>query len=702
MNVSTAGLHLHTRRRWVNDAVELLSSMRFAISLLTVIAIACIIGTVLKQNEPFNNYVNQFGPFWFEVFERVSLYTVYSAWWFLLILGFLVLSTSLCIVRNTPKMLKDMRSYRDHLRRTSLRALPHKASFAAALPQEDAAAKASRVLAARGYAVRRRDGEGGLLLAAKAGTWNRLGYIFTHAAIVIICLGGLMDSDLPIRLQILFGGKEPLHTNMAISEVPASGRLGLGNPTFRGNALVPEGGNTETAIVAYKDGVLVQQLPFALRLKRFIVEFYSTGMPKLFASEVVVTDPETGKEFPATIKVNEPLIYKGIAVYQSSFEDGGSKLRLTGYPMVGPRAYTFPMKGEVGGTTALETESRSAGFNIEFTGFRPINVENMSQAGANPEPPKSLRDNINAVLGAGAAPGRDKNLRNVGPSVQYKLRDPSGQAKEFHHYMLPVELDGVEVILAGMRDNPNEAFRYMRIPADQDGSVKEFMHLRAALFDADKRAAAASRFAERALPAMAGDAPPDRRAELQKQLADSTRRSLDTFARGGLQGVAQFLEQAIPKAEQEKAADVFLKLLSGSLWDLWQLAREADGKKAVEPSEKNSRFLQAAMHALSDSFFYTSPIYLQLDSFDHVQASVFQFTRSPGKNIVYLGCLFLVLGVFAMFYIRERRAWLWLQPAQGGGTDVLFAMSATRRTLDFEKEVGQLSGVLEAALQEKQ
>jgi cytochrome c biogenesis protein len=38
--------------------LELVSSMRFAISLLTVICIASVIGTVLKQHEPLGNYVN--------------------------------------------------------------------------------------------------------------------------------------------------------------------------------------------------------------------------------------------------------------------------------------------------------------------------------------------------------------------------------------------------------------------------------------------------------------------------------------------------------------------------------------------------------------------------------------------------------------------------------------------------------------------
>ena len=61
--------------------------MRFAISLLVILAIASIIGTVLTQDDPYPNYVNQFGPFWADIFRALSLYTVYSAWWFMLILG---------------------------------------------------------------------------------------------------------------------------------------------------------------------------------------------------------------------------------------------------------------------------------------------------------------------------------------------------------------------------------------------------------------------------------------------------------------------------------------------------------------------------------------------------------------------------------------------------------------------------------------
>src|SRR4051812_43985377 len=108
MTVTTEGLRLPTESRSLRSTVELLSSMRFSISLLTIICIASIIGTVLKQHEPVTNYFNQFGPFWGELFMTLKLNAVYSAWWFLLILAFLVTSTSLCIARNTPKIFADL------------------------------------------------------------------------------------------------------------------------------------------------------------------------------------------------------------------------------------------------------------------------------------------------------------------------------------------------------------------------------------------------------------------------------------------------------------------------------------------------------------------------------------------------------------------------------------------------------------------
>ena len=711
MTPSIAGIQIKTRRRWLAEVVELVSSMRFAISLLSLLAIASVIGTVLKQNEPLPNYVNQFGPFWFEIFGAFGLYSVYAAWWFLMILGFLVLSTSLCITRNAPKMIKDMRSWRENVREQSLRNFHHRLAWQVATPPPALARDLAGRIAAAGYKVKLVEKDSATLIAAKQGAANKWGYIFAHSAIVIICIGGLLDSDLPIRFQQWFYGKTAFAGNGVIAQIPAQHRLGLGNPTFRGNMMISEGGTSTTAIIQQQNGVLVQDLPITIELKKFVIDFYSTGMPKLFASQVVVTDHETGKRFPATIKVNEPLVYKGLAVYQSSFEDGGSKLKLTGYPMQGVQRAGFPVKGEVGGATPLANQAGGA-FSVEFTGFRPFNVENMSGSGSadasggdgagsgaqdvrGVKLPKgfgqSFSDGLDKRLGNAAKTANSKDLKNVGPSVQYKLRDQTGQAREFNNYMQPAVIDGSSVFLAGMRETPDAAFRYLRIPADDNDSVEEWMRLRAALADPAMRAAAARSYALRAVSASA-DAP-----KLQQQLIESAEKSLVIFAgdasASGFVAVSNFLRR-IPAADQEKAADVFMKILNGSLWDLWQVAREKEGLKPIEADEKHARFLQLATNAFADAFLYGAPVYLQLGSFEEVKASVLQVTRSPGKNVVYLGCLFLVLGVFSMLYIRERRVWVWLKPDAAGGTEALMAMSSQRKTLDFEEEFGRLKAQL--------
>ena len=100
-----------------------------------------------------------------------------------------------------------------------------------------------------------------------------------------------------------------------------------------------------------------------------------------------------------------------------------------------------------------------------------------------------------------------------------------------------------------------------------------------------------------------------------------------------------------------------------------------------------------AVLSLSDSFSYPAPVLLQLADFKQVQASVFQVARAPGKTLVYLGAVMLIIGVFTMLYIRERRLWIWIAPldvTQGPGTRVTAAMSTTRRTLDADAEFEQL------------
>lgn len=705
MSDNTQGLHIQSGSRALRAGIELLSSMRFAISLLTVICIASVIGTVLKQHEPAVNYVNQFGPFWAELFGAIQLNAVYSAWWFLLILAFLVVSTSLCIARNTPKILSDLKAYKENIREQSLKAFHHKAEAALPGTAEAEAHRIGSLLAGGGWKVRlqQRDtaaGPGsGWMVAAKAGAANKLGYIAAHSAIVLVCVGGLLDGDLIVRAQMLLGGKTPYQGGGLIADVKPEHRLSERNPTFRGNLLVAEGTQSSTAILNQSDGVLLQELPFAVELKKFIVEHYSTGMPKLFASEIVIHDKITGEKTPARVEVNHPASYRGIEIYQSSFDDGGSHLKLRALPMA-PGGKPFDIEGTVGGSTQLSAQGAAAGadtLTLEFTALRTINVENFGAAGraggSGADVRKvDLRESVESRLGAANKTVTKKELRNVGPSVSYKLRDAAGQAREFHNYMLPVDTgDGVPVFLLGVRESPAEPFRYLRVPADDKGGMEGFLRMREALADPAAREEAVRRYVGQAIDTS--------RRDLAEQLQQSASRALALFAgrgmvdgkpTGGLQAVSDFMEANVPEAERARAGEVLVRILNGTLFELAQLSRQRAGLPPLPQDDATRGFMTQAVLSLSDAQVYPAPVALELTDFTQVQASVFQVARAPGKNIVYLGCALLILGVFAMLYVRERRVWVWVAP-QDGRTHATMALSANRKTLDGDKEFVQLA-----------
>jgi len=435
-----------------------------------------------------------------------------------------------------------------------------------------------------------------------------------------------------------------------------------------------------------------------VELKKFVVEYYSTGMPKLFASDIVIHDKATGEQTPARVEVNHPASYKGIEIYQSSFDDGGSSLTFKGLPLrhAGP---AFELKGLVGGSAGLSNLGGTAGddLTVEYTGLRVINVENLGKEAGGKTDVRGvdLAAALDSQMGAANKHKDSKALRNVGPSFSYKLRDKAGQAREFNNYMLPIDLgDGVPVFLLGMRDSPANPFRYLRIPADADGSMEGFLRLSRALADPALREQAVKRYASKAMD--------PKRQDLAQQLAGSANRALQLFAgagetagpnqTAGLQAVSDFIEANVPEAERSRAGEVLVRILNGVLYELAQLSREKAGLKPMPADAATQTFMTQAVLALSDVPLYPAPFVLSLSDFTQVQASVFQVARAPGKTVVYLGCALLILGVFAMLYVRERRLWIWLEPAEGDPqtTKATMALSTNRKTMDGDKEFDYL------------
>ncbi len=663
---------------------ELISSMRFAITLLVVIALASMIGTVMKQNEPYTGYLVEFGPFWFEAFKGLGLYSVYSAGWFVGILGFLVTSTSLCIYRHAPQFVREMRSFREHATLVSLSQFAHRTVLPNALPRSEQAQRLGKLLQAEGYRLRAREAEERTstftLLAAKKGSAQKLGYFLAHGAIVLICIGGLVDGNLFLRFAQWFDGTVPETRDLAAREVPAQSRLPASNPTFRGNVTVPEGGRTDVLFLNYRDGYFVQELPFTVELKKFYVEHYPTGQPKLFASDIVVTRKSNGKRIVGTAKVNHPIIVDGIAIYQASFGDGGSPLTLARWDLSHPAATPQPLKGTSMATQPIDIDGHR--YALEFGEFRFFNIESLGQT-----------DKAKPAEGTfGALRGKMENAmqvvgphttQNLGPSIQFKLRDEAGQAREYFNYMNPVTLDGSPYFVSGMRSKVSDPFQYYRFPVDRDGKLDTYMALRARLLDPAARPAIAAAVADRALTDKAlGET-------FRTKFIDSAERVLAGFADGGFERLDKQIAEQVPKDKQSEVGQIYLKILQTAA------AVALEQVKPGANANRDFRFVLDSLVSIAASHDYGTPMLLQLTGFERVQASGFQIARAPGKTLVYLGCLLLVLGVFSMLYLRERRAWIVCKDGE-----TWLAMSGNRKSLQFEQEFADLSARVRSAIGE--
>lgn len=353
--------------------------MSLAIILLMILSIASVIGTVLLQNQAQGDYLQQFGPLWYWVFRALGLFDMYHTWWFLTLLGFLMLSLSSCLWRNVPKMLKEMRARKVLQSDRALKRMEFNKQWqlpASLSPESLQQAFRKRLY---GWEFKQQDESGVFFMRADKGRYQKLGYISVHSAILIVLIGGW--------LSVHYG--------------------------FRGNMAVPEGSAEHT--ISFPKGTESASLdmPFDVRCNSFSIDFFPTGAPKEFRSNLTIIDQ--GKEvLTSDIIVNEPLYYKGVYIYQASFGDGGSGVTLNLFHLDGSERIT---KAE---TAVYQTwKDPETGVSLKIDDFKPYNVENLGE------------------------PGGPKKYKNIGPSIIYEMRGPGLKPVKIKAYMEPfIDVDG--------------------------------------------------------------------------------------------------------------------------------------------------------------------------------------------------------------------------------------------------------------------
>lgn len=593
----SVGVVNHSRTRL---AVNFLGSMRLAVNLLVLLAVASIIGTVLNQQQPYQNYVLKFGPFWFDVFRDLGLYNVYRTNWYLAIVGFLVLSTTTCLIRNTPRMLREMREPDTAIASAyEPQRMANSIMLHSPLSMDHATQMVTAILRGRGYRPKTHESavDHCMTVVGRKGRYNRLGYILTHAAIIVFCAAALYNADIPVKLAMLVGSIRPENNfHIPLSEVSKAAWLPDNNPAYRGTVTVPEGQSTHVAYELVGDGYLVQKLPFHILVKRFHVAYYSTGMPKDFISNIVIYNNEGKVLKEGNVRVNHPLTYKGVQIFQASFVDGGSLLKMKRYMLNNPGADAIRQKARVGQSV-----------DVSGTSYK-LKLKNFSL------------DNVVPARAIEAKPVKGLKHVNLGPSFTYIAQNKSGSGAEFKTYMQPIARGGQSYFVQGVRTAFGAPYQYLFIPTGPNGNIGLFMKYLSALQD----------------QVTANDS---------KNTRDYV---LDTFKRV----VADYAPSMTARAE--------------------------------------ALYFQSAISAILQLRAYPAPFIVTLTGFDHRWAAGLEVTKWPATIVIYWGCAVLVLGIFILFYLPQRRILVRLRTLSSG-TEVIIGGTSSRNPYEFTKEFEELA-----------
>jgi len=267
-----------------------LTSMRTALLLLTLLALAAIPGTLLPQRGLNPVKVNAFianHPHLGPLFDKLSLFDVFAAPWFAAIYLLLFISLIGCLV---PRIRLHARALRKsppvtprHLERLAVNE-SWTASESATRVVETAA---QRLRAARWRTQVRDDGDGVVTVAAEKGYLRETGNLVFHVSLVILLAG--------IALGGLFGYKG---TVLVVQ--------GQGFANVRSSYDVFEPSRL------YKDSQLA---PFSFTLKNFAAAYEPSGQPRSFDATVDYRATPDATPSVHDVRVNHPLKAAGANVY---------------------------------------------------------------------------------------------------------------------------------------------------------------------------------------------------------------------------------------------------------------------------------------------------------------------------------------------------------------------------------------------------
>ncbi|NYD77203.1 cytochrome c biogenesis protein ResB [Arthrobacter cupressi] len=276
-----------------------LTSMRTALFLLLLLAVAAVPGSLFPQRPANPAVVTQYikdHPDYGKILDALQLYDVYSSAWFSAIYLLLFISLIGCV---TPRAIAHYKAMRSQPPRTPKRLsrLPEYGTLVvpadAGIPASRAITDAAALLRKRGYRVEVRDADGERpSLGAERGFLKEVGNLVFHTSLI-----GVLVS---VAIGGLFG--------------------------YSGQRILVEGDTFVNTLVGYDQfspGTNFQSgwlQPYSIQLDKFDVKF-DRESPAHFGQPIDFTAQVTTKENPGApaekqvLKVNDPVTLGGTSIY---------------------------------------------------------------------------------------------------------------------------------------------------------------------------------------------------------------------------------------------------------------------------------------------------------------------------------------------------------------------------------------------------
>lgn len=333
---------------FVTRTLNLLSSVKFGVTLLMLLAAACMIGMLIVQQnvDGFDKYLAGLTPAQKVVYDKLYFFDIYHAWYFNGLLLILSLNIVLASIDRFP-------SAWTYVSRKKLDAGAHwlrgqEQSANVKLREETRDATVERVKAAM-ESVRFRttvtEKNGKTYVFGERGVLNRLGAYAVHVALLTIFTGGFLTAQ--------FGrtGQMPLEPGMTSDEM------------------------TETIFNVDKLSRAVYQMPFQVEctdieqtLMRKDGSIMSDNTLDWY-TRIKIKDPDYG-ERDAVVHLNAPYDYRGYRFFQASFIANGKarnvKLNVTPQAGGASEELNIPRNGKatLADGTVVELKDFSANFSV--------------------------------------------------------------------------------------------------------------------------------------------------------------------------------------------------------------------------------------------------------------------------------------------------------------------------------------------------